>query len=528
MRSGCFADSAPERRDAPTTWGEPARDLPEIGQAQVQELQAHVAWQQAAHWWRQAFVPTLKAPTLAVLVSRQTPSTSSLLTMRRAQLTLLALSASLAASLPAHAGKIFLSGGGYSDTNTDLFVNGLRKATGIDASFTPNINSITNCGTDWATTRCPRILVVTSASASSAVGVDAFTNDLLNKNGSVSKRGYYNLFQTHGFAPKHLNLHIDNYTMAAYSSSNVALVNQADVVFFTGGDQAKIARSLFKDDGTDTPVAAALRSRWNGGAGSVVMAGDSAGNHIMNATMHGVGISYGYLYFNADLPNPTPIASFATFGDTRDGTSALRYFDNGGTMKGLGFLPTTLLSDTHFDARSGRLGRLAAAMQDLGIKQGLGVDENTGVLVDTSASTAKVFGGGTLTVVDANAATRVTASSYKVTNLRVSLLTTGDTYAYGTRSVSSTKSLISTRYYSGYYDSPNVFGAFETSKSLTRVVDQTNTFNVGSAPRPNYTSGPKYPTSAPTLKVRFTRDGSSKGYYSGGKYTVEKVKVDFE
>jgi hypothetical protein len=152
-------------------------------------------------------------------------------------------------------------------------------------------------------------------------------------------------------------------------------------------------------------VAAALRSRWNGGAGSVVMAGDSAGNHIMNATMHGVGISYGYLYFNADLPNPTPIASFATFGDTRDGTSALRYFDNGGTMKGLGFLPTTLLSDTHFDARSGRLGRLAAAMQDLGIKQGLGVDENTGVLVDTSASTAKVFGGGTLTVVDANAAT---------------------------------------------------------------------------------------------------------------------------
>lgn len=441
---------------------------------------------------------------------------------------LLALTASLATAFPAHAGKLFLSGGGYSDTNTDLFVNGLRKATGIDSATTPNLNSVSNCSTDWATTRCPRILVVTSASASSAVGVDAFQNDLLNTNGTVSKRGYYNLFQTHGFSPKHLNLHIDNYSSAAYSSANVALVNQADVVFFTGGDQAKIARSLFKDDGSDTPVAAALRARWNGGAGSVVVAGDSAGNHVLNATMHGVGISYGYLHFNANLPSPTPIASYATFGDTREGTAALRYYDNGGTMKGLGFLPTTLLSDTHFDARSGRLGRLAAAMQHLGIKQGLGVDENTGVLVDTTANTARVYGGGTLTVVDANAATRVTASSYKVSNLRVSLLSSGDSYNTSTRAVSSSKALIGTRYYSGYYDSADVFGPFETSKSLTRVVDQSSAYNVGSAPRPTYSSGPQYPTSAPTLKVRFTRDASSKGYYSAGKYTVEKVKVDFE
>jgi cyanophycinase len=441
---------------------------------------------------------------------------------------LLALTATLSVAFPAHAGKLFLSGGGYSDTNTDLFVNGLRKATGIDAATTPNLASTTNCSTDWSTTRCPRILVVTSASASSAVGIDAFQNDLLNTNGSVRKRGYYNLFQTHGFSPKHLNLHVDNFVSAAYSSANVALVNQADVVFFTGGDQAKIARSLFRDDGSDTPVASALRSRWANGAGSVVVAGDSAGNHVVNATMHGVGISYGYLHFNANLPSPTPIASFATFGDTREGTSALRYFDNGGTMKGLGFLPTTLLSDTHFDARSGRLGRLAAAMQHLGIRQGLGVDEDTGVLVDTTANTARVFGSGSLIVVDANAATRVTASSYKVNNLRVSLLTSGDRYHYGTRTVTSSKAAIGTRYYSGFYDSSDVFGPFETSKSLTRVVDQSGSFNVGSAPRPRYSSGPQYPSSAPTLKVRFTRDASTRGYFGGGRYTVDKVKVDFE
>jgi cyanophycinase len=442
---------------------------------------------------------------------------------------LFALSLMLAAGLlnqTAHAGKLYLMGGGYSDTNTDLFVNGLRKATGRDASFTPNINSTANCGTDWATTSCPRIVVITAASANAATGVDAFLNDL--GSGSSLKRGYYNLFQTHGFSPKHVNTHIDNYATGSYSSANVALINQADVVFFSGGDQAKIARSLFKDDGSDTPVAAAIRTRWNGGAGSLVLAGDSAGNHFMNATMHGVGISYGYLYFGADLPSPTPIASYATFGDTRDGTAALRYYDNGGTMKGLGALPTTLLSDTHFDSRSGRLGRLAAAMRDLNIKLGLGVDENTGVLVDTATNTAKVFGGGTLIVVDSNAATVQAATTFKVTNLRVSLLTAGDTFNTSTRTVTSTKSLISTRYYSGYYDSANIFGALETSKSLTRVVDQSGSYNLGSAPRPVYSSGPNYPTSAPTLKVRFTRDASTKGWYSGGKYSVEKVKVDFE
>ena len=58
---------------------------------------------------------------------------------------------------PALAGKLYLMGGAYGDTNTDLFVNGLRKATGIDTAFTPNIAITANCGTDWATTRCPRI-----------------------------------------------------------------------------------------------------------------------------------------------------------------------------------------------------------------------------------------------------------------------------------------------------------------------------------------------------------------------------------
>jgi cyanophycinase len=464
-------------------------------------------------------------PPLAGFAS---PSVKDLMRVLMTLLVSLAL-----APAPALAGKLYLMGGGYGDTNTDLFVNGLRKATGIDSATIPNLNSTANCGTDWATTRCPRIAVVTSAAAGSAVGLDAFQNDLLNTNGSVAKRGYYNLFQTHGFSPKFITAHVDNHATHSRSgtpegNANIAILQQADVVFFAGGDQAKLARTWLLDDGSDSALAATLRTRWNGGAGNIVVAGDSAGNHLMNATMHGVGISYGYLHFGADLPSPTAVPNYLQFGDAREGTAALRYFDNGGTMKGLGLLPTTLLSDTHFDSRSGRLGRLAAAMRALGIRQGLGVDENTGVLVDPAASSAKVFGAGTLIVVDSHAATAQAASSYKVSNLRVSLLSSGDSYNFSSRTVSSARAAIGTRYYSGYYDSANVFAALETSKSLTRVVDQSASYNLGSAPRPTYTSGPQYPSTAPTLKVRFTRDASTKGYYGSSRYTVDKVRVDFE
>jgi cyanophycinase len=427
----------------------------------------------------------------------------------------------------ANAGKLYISGGGYDDKNTDLFVNGMRKATGKDLSFVPNINSTSNCGTDWAVTTCPRIAVVTSAKVDYATGLDAFTNDATIN--SVLRRGFYNLFQTHGFSPKFITAHVDNYSTHSFSGNaqgdaNLAIINQADVVWFAGGDQSKIARTFLRIDGADTPLAAALRTRWNGGSGSVVIAGDSAGNHIVNNTMHGAGISYGYVYYNADLQSKA-IADYTQFGDTRDGVTALRYFDNGAKMKGLGFMPAGLLSDTHFDARSGRLGRLTAALKSIGVAQGLGVDENTGVLVDTAANTAKVFGAGTLIIADMAGATYQTGTYFKTTGVRVSLLTAGDSYNYSTKTVTSTKAAITSPYYSSYYDSSNIFAAYETSKSLTRLVDQSGAFNVGTAPVPVYSSNPKYPNTAPVVKVKFTKDAQTKGYFSSTKYTVVKALV---
>lgn len=430
---------------------------------------------------------------------------------------------------PAQAGKIYLMGGGYSDSNTDLFVNGLRKATARDSSFVPNIGSTSNCGTNWATMSCPRIAVVTSSKESYAIGLDAFQNDL--GTGASRKRGYYNLFQTHGFSPKFITAHVDNYTTHARAGNaagdaNIALVNQADVVWFAGGDQAKIARTWLNDSGSDSPLAAALRARFNNSA-SFIVGGDSAGNHAMNATMHGGGISYGYLYFGANLLNQT-VSQWQNFGDTRDGLNSLRYDDNGATMRGLSFLPAGILSDTHFDARSGRLGRLFAALKHLNLNQGFGVDEDTGVLVDPVLQTARVYGSGPLIIADLSAATYPASSYFRVSNARVSLLTSGDSYNYSTRTVTSSKPAITTRYYTGFRDSADIFAAFETSTLLTRVVDQANTYNLGTAPAPEYSSAPFYPASAPDISLRFTRDATTRGHWGGGKYTAVKVRVDIQ
>lgn len=87
----------------------------------------------------------------------------------------------------------------------------------------------------------------------------------------------------------------------------------------------------------------------------------------MCSPIYGGGITYGHLYFAAQVGlaqknvsdggvNGTGLA------DTRNGTSGLRYSDNGGIMPGFNFTP--FLVDTHIDAR-GRLGRMIPAQVQL-------------------------------------------------------------------------------------------------------------------------------------------------------------------
>jgi cyanophycinase len=152
----------------------------------------------------------------------------------------------------------------------------------------------------------------------------------------------------------------------ANSPASAEVLSSATGVFFTGGDQLRITTIL-----GGTLVDSVLQSLV--AAGSVVLAGTSAGAAMMSATM----------IVGGDGPGVT--------------TSAVR------TEPGLEFLPGVLI-DMHF-AERGRLNRLLSAVALYPHELGLGIDEDTAILAD--GDYFEVLGSGSVTVVDAGAASDI-------------------------------------------------------------------------------------------------------------------------
>jgi cyanophycinase len=149
----------------------------------------------------------------------------------------------------------------------------------------------------------------------------------------------------------------------------VKILEDATGVFISGGDQSRL-RTLVGSRINDT-----LRDRLNGGDG-LVIAGSSAGATAMGRTMILGGEG-------ADVS-----------------AAAVR------TGPGLGLIPKTLI-DMHFGER-GRLPRLLSAVALDPDHLGVGIDENTGILVEQGRF--EVLGRGVVTVADAKHATVVHAA----------------------------------------------------------------------------------------------------------------------
>lgn len=145
----------------------------------------------------------------------------------------------------------------------------------------------------------------------------------------------------------------------ASDSRWLEIIDQATGIFFTGGDQARIT-SLIKD----TELDAAIHRRFNDGA---VVGGTSAGAAMMPDVMIIEGDS-----------ETNPRVNTVAMGP------------------GMGFLPGIVV-DQHF-AQRGRLGRLISALLQQPAVLGIGIDENTAVIV--SGDRFEVVGEGAVTVID--------------------------------------------------------------------------------------------------------------------------------
>jgi cyanophycinase len=186
----------------------------------------------------------------------------------------------------------------------------------------------------------------------------------------------------------------------AMSEKSVKILADADTVFFTGGDQLKITSQLGM-----TPVCDRLQEIYDSGG---TIAGTSAGASVMSTTM--------------------------MVGGTDESTMRL-----GGGLQlapGLGFIDDVII-DQHFSER-GRVGRLIGAVAQNPRSLGVGIDENTAILVE-QGNRFSVIGEGGVCVLDgmemsySNITDEESDRALTVFDMKMHVLSQGDRFDCSTR-----------------------------------------------------------------------------------------------
>jgi cyanophycinase len=187
-----------------------------------------------------------------------------------------------------------------------------------------------------------------------------------------------------------------DYQTAVIDPRVVAQVEASHGVFFSGGDQARLVSALRLPDGAPTDVLRAIyRIYSEGGA----VAGTSAGAAVMSKVM---------------------------CRDARHLVSVLRRGVTKGKEvdDGFGFLDANWFVDQHFLAR-GRFARALVVMHEFGVRYGMGVDEDSAVIV--SRGLAEIAGyRGALLIDMSDAKHDAQMGAFNLANVRLSYLERGD------------------------------------------------------------------------------------------------------
>jgi cyanophycinase len=264
---------------------------------------------------------------------------------------LLLLFAALVAGPAWGKGTLVIVGGGLSADNAEIYRAFIDKAEG------------------------GKIAIIPSASGEPQASLDAFAANLVRHGVDSARIIQIKLAEIDDPATS-----VDEAAWAgnARDAGEIAKIQAASAIWFTGGDQARTMR-LLTQKGNDTPMLAAIRKRLKSGA---AIGGTSAGAAIMGTGMIVCGDSA-----RASQPvsrNPGDCAS-------DEGRSEPLVLG-----RGLGFLAGYVV-DQHFSQRA-RLQRLLRAT-NCGSGRGIGVDEDTAIIVNLDTLRASVIGKGNVTAV---------------------------------------------------------------------------------------------------------------------------------
>jgi len=186
----------------------------------------------------------------------------------------------------------------------------------------------------------------------------------------------------------------------ATRDSKVRILDDASAVFFTGGDQMKISSQI-----GDTPIFQRIQEIYNEGG---LIAGTSAGASVLCETM---------------LVDGGDEESHVIGGSLR-------------MAPGLGLIGGAII-DQHFMER-GRVGRLIGAVAQNPKNLGIGIDEQTAIVVERGNG-FYVIGSGAVYVIDgssvtySNIADEALHKTLSIYEVRLHMLSQGDRFDFLTR-----------------------------------------------------------------------------------------------
>lgn len=181
----------------------------------------------------------------------------------------------------------------------------------------------------------------------------------------------------------------------AFDEANVKKFEKACAVFFTGGDQLRLTSQI-----SDTPIFQAIQKIYDRGC---MIAGTSAGAAAMSEVMLVAG--------KGDESNQAADINMAP---------------------GLNFLRSIVI-DSHF-AHRGRINRLVSAVAQNPKHLGIGIDEDTAILVNHDNTSFEVMGSGAVYVIDgteiaySSLSERTSQGIISVFNAKLHVLGEGDCF----------------------------------------------------------------------------------------------------
>lgn len=378
-------------------------------------------------------------------------------------------------------GIAIILGGAVSDDNDAIWQRAVALAGGKGAKFA----------------------VLATASEDPAKSAAAIVN-ILNRHGAVAE--YIPVVGT-------ANSSGDAGRKTARDPQLVEKIRRSDGVFFSGGAQERITATLIEADGRDTPALAAIWDVFNRGG---VVAGTSAGAAIMSTTMF------------RDAPDVLKILKFGA----RDGNEI---------APGLGFVGPNLFVDQHFLKR-GRLGRMLPVMHQKKYRLGLGVDENSGVIVQNEE--LEIIGSNGALVVDLGEGVKnQNGTAFSLKNARISFLERGDWLNLKSKQVTpspqklagkrlDTNSAKYTPYIGAQMPCPDILSEGALLKAISDLINSSQTESIGlafDAPNEEKT-GVDDPSRDLGFEFKFRKGPDSLGYLTStmgsDHYTVINIYLD--